>query len=90
MVNWERIERDWKRFKVPAKRNWDRLSENELLQINGNRHTLCSKVQQAYGIGKNEAELQVDEWASGQEPHRMADQLAGTQTQTQTQRQSGF
>ena len=83
-MNWDRIEQDWKRFKVQAKRKWDRLSENELLQINGSRDQLCAKIQQAYGIGKSEAELQIEEWASGQNPRAPADHLDGGQTQRQS------
>lgn len=85
-MNWDRIEQNWKHFKVQAKRNWDRLSENELLQINGNRDELCSKVQQAYGIGRSEANLQIDEWLSTLgRPASTAPLVGG-----QSQRQSGF
>ena len=83
-MNWDRIERDWKRFKIQAKRNWDRLSENELRQVNGDREALCSKVRQAYGIGRSEAELQIDEWVASQDQRVPTEQPAASQTQRQS------
>ena len=49
-MNWD--ERSWTTYKVNAKLQWSKLSDEEL----------SSKLQQAYGISKEETEKQVAEW----------------------------
>jgi uncharacterized protein YjbJ (UPF0337 family) len=39
------------------------LTEDDLEQIRGEREVLAGKIQQRYGIAKEEATRQVDEWA---------------------------
>jgi uncharacterized protein YjbJ (UPF0337 family) len=81
-VDWNRIERDWQQYRLSAKRRWDRLSENELRQINGKHDELCAKIQQAYGISRQEAELQIADWT------RAPDESAGRQQHESVQYQS--
>jgi uncharacterized protein YjbJ (UPF0337 family) len=84
IVDWDRIERDWQQFRPIAKRWWDRLSENELMQINGKRDDLRTKIQQAYGLGRREAELQIADWADKQEEPTRCEQHQSFQSQSQT------
>jgi uncharacterized protein YjbJ (UPF0337 family) len=81
-VDWNQIERDWQRYRLSAKRRWDRLSENELRQINGKRDDLCAKIQQAYGVGRDEAELQIADWTHEQDEATRGQQRETVQDQT--------
>ncbi len=42
--------------------NWGKLTDDALTEVNGHREQLVGKIQEAYGIGKDEAEKQVKEW----------------------------
>jgi uncharacterized protein YjbJ (UPF0337 family) len=61
-VTWERIEREWGRFKHAAKRRWDRLGEQQLCAVKGRRYVLAARIKDAYGITLEEAERQIAEW----------------------------
>ena len=66
-MNWSTIERQWGQYKPRAKMRWSRLSDNELAYINGNHYELSAKIQQAYGVRREDAELQIAHWAREQE-----------------------
>lgn len=59
---WDRIAGQWKQFTGDVKNKWGKLTDDELLQINGRREYLVGKIQERYGIAKDEADRQVDEW----------------------------
>jgi uncharacterized protein YjbJ (UPF0337 family) len=61
-MNWERIEGDWMQFKGHVKKQWGKLTDDQLDVINGQREILAGKIRESYGIGKDEAERQIDEW----------------------------
>ena len=61
-MNWDRVEGNWKQLKGKAKQKWGKLTDDELDIIAGQRDELVGKVQQSYGLAKDEAEKQVDEW----------------------------
>lgn len=63
-MNWDTVKGKWKQAKGSAKVNWGKLTDDELTQIEGNRDKLVGKVQEKYGIAREEAEKQVDDWAS--------------------------
>jgi len=58
-MNWDRVEGNWKQFKGKIKQEWGKLTDDHLDVIAGNRDTLAGKVQEAYGIGADEAEKQI-------------------------------
>lgn len=63
-MNWDIIEGKWKQFKGSAKDNWGKLTDDDLDQAEGKREKLVGKIQEKYGIAKDEAEKQVDAWSS--------------------------
>jgi uncharacterized protein YjbJ (UPF0337 family) len=63
-MNWDRIEGNWKQLKGKAKVQWGKLSNDHLDVIAGKREQLVGRVQEQYGIGKDEAERQVDQFAT--------------------------
>ncbi len=58
-MNWDIIEGDWKQFKGHVKEKWGKLTDDKLDQIDGKRVRLAGTIQAAYGITKDQAELQV-------------------------------
>ena len=61
-MNWDIIEGKWKQMKGAVKQRWGKLTDDELDQLAGHRDKLVGKLQERYGINKDEAEKQVDEW----------------------------
>jgi len=62
-MNWDRIEGNWKQMKGKVQAKWGKLTDDHLDVIAGKREQLVGRVQEAYGVGKDEAEKQVDGFA---------------------------
>ena len=58
-MNWNIAAGNWKQFKGQVKARWGQLTDDHLDQIDGKRIELAGKIQEAYGITKDEAELQI-------------------------------
>ncbi len=61
-MNWDQIAGNWKKMSGTVKQKWGQLTDDDLTQIAGKRDQLIGRVQERYGIAKEEAERQVDDW----------------------------
>jgi len=61
-MNWDRIEGNWKQVTGRAKVQWGKLTSDDFDVIAGRREQLAGKIQERYGIAKDEADKQVSEW----------------------------
>jgi uncharacterized protein YjbJ (UPF0337 family) len=61
-MNWDRVEGNWKTFKGQVKQQWGKLTDDDLDIISGKRDELIGRIQNAYGLGRDEADRQVAEW----------------------------
>jgi uncharacterized protein YjbJ (UPF0337 family) len=59
---WGRIQSNWNHYKVAAKAQWSKLSDEQLDGSQGDRAHLGSSIEQAYGLGKDEVERQLAGW----------------------------
>lgn len=59
-MNWDQVKGNWKQVKGAIKAQWGRLTDDELDEINGEREKLIGKIQERYGIAREEAEKQVE------------------------------
>jgi uncharacterized protein YjbJ (UPF0337 family) len=62
-MNWDQIEGKWKQASGKAKEKWGKLTDDDLTTILGKRDQLVGRIQERYGIAKEEAERQVDEFS---------------------------
>jgi uncharacterized protein YjbJ (UPF0337 family) len=62
IMNWDRIEGDWKQFKGKVQQQWGKLTNDDMDIVEGNRTELLGVIQKRYGVAKDEAERQVDTW----------------------------
>jgi uncharacterized protein YjbJ (UPF0337 family) len=53
------IEGDWDQIKGKVKKNWGKLSNDDLSVIEGSYDTLVGKVKEVYGYTAKEAETQI-------------------------------
>tara|TARA_R110002049_G_scaffold12209_3_gene55015 strand:+ start:1044 stop:1247 length:204 start_codon:yes stop_codon:yes gene_type:complete len=65
-MNWEQVKGNWNIMKGKAKQQWGDLTDDELDRAAGVRDELIGQVQKRYGVAKDEAERQVDDWANKQ------------------------
>lgn len=58
-MNWDIIEGNWNQAKGKVKEQWGKLTDDDLSTISGKREQLAGKLQQRYGIAKDEVEAQL-------------------------------
>ena len=61
-MNEDRIKGKWKQLTGTVKEKWGKLTDDDLKVAEGNAEYLAGKVQERYGIAKDEAERQVKEF----------------------------
>jgi len=60
--NWDRIQGNWKQVAGKAKVQWGKLTDDDLEVVAGRRDQLAGKIQERYGVAKDEAEKQLTAW----------------------------
>ena len=61
-MNWDQVEGNWKQYSGKVKDKWGKLTDDDLTRIAGKRDQLLGRLQELYGIRREEAEKQVNEW----------------------------
>ena len=61
-MNTDQLQGKWKQMKGSIKERWGKLTDDDIDVINGRNEQLVGKIQEKYGIAKEEAQRQVDEW----------------------------
>jgi uncharacterized protein YjbJ (UPF0337 family) len=65
-MNWDRVEGNWKTLKGQVKQQWGKLTDDDLDVINGKREELLGRIQNAYGMSRDDADRQIREWEKNQ------------------------
>ena len=61
-MNWDQIAGDWKQFEGRVQKQWGKLTNDDLQQAKGDQRILVGKIQERYGVTKEEAEHQIKTW----------------------------
>jgi uncharacterized protein YjbJ (UPF0337 family) len=61
-MDWNRVEGNWKQVKGAIKEQWGKLTDDDLTAINGQRDKLEGKIQERYGIAKDQTRTDIDTW----------------------------
>ena len=61
-MNEDRIKGQWKQLAGKLKAKWGKLTDDDLRIAEGNSEYLAGKIQERYGIAKDEAKRQIDEF----------------------------
>ncbi len=61
-MNDDRIKGNWKQLTGKIKAKWGDLTDDDLTRAEGDQEYLVGKVQERYGIAKDEAARQVKEF----------------------------
>jgi uncharacterized protein YjbJ (UPF0337 family) len=54
-MNWDRVKGNWKQLKGLARTGWGKLIDDHVIAMAGRREICAGKLQEAYGIGREEA-----------------------------------
>lgn len=65
-MNGDQVEGNWKQIKGNVKQHWGMLTDDQLDVIAGKRDQLVGKIQEVYGISKDEVEKQLSDWQKRQ------------------------
>jgi uncharacterized protein YjbJ (UPF0337 family) len=61
-MNWDRIEGNWKQVVGKARAQWGKLTDDDFNIVAGRREQLAGKIQERYGVAKEDADRQISEW----------------------------
>lgn len=53
---------NWKQFVGDVKKEWGKLTDDQVQQIDGDREKLIGEIQESYGVARDEAEKKVEDW----------------------------
>jgi uncharacterized protein YjbJ (UPF0337 family) len=62
LVKEERFKGTWQQFKTEVKREWDQVTENDLLEAEGDYIKFLGIVQERYGDRKEQVNRWIEEW----------------------------
>jgi len=62
-MNWDQVQGKWKQMKGSVKQQWGKLTDNDLEVIDGQKDKLVGRLQERYGITKEEASRQIQDWS---------------------------
>lgn len=72
-MNWDIVEGNWKQFKGKVRTRWGKLTDDQLDLIAGKRIELAGKIQEAYGVSKDEVEEQIKLFEEQMRDFKIAD-----------------
>lgn len=61
-MNQDTIKGQWKQLSGSIKKRWGKLTDDDLTRAEGSAEYLAGKLQERYGIARDEAEAQVNEF----------------------------
>jgi uncharacterized protein YjbJ (UPF0337 family) len=61
-MNWDQVEGNWKQIQGTMREQWGKLTDDDIEVIAGRRDRLIGKLQERYGIVREEALRLADDW----------------------------
>ena len=73
-MNWDQVEGKWKQMKGGIRKQWSKLTDDDLEYMAGSKDQFVGRLQERYGVAREDAQRQADEWLRAQgefdEPRR--------------------
>lgn len=62
-MNWDQVKGNWKQATGKVKEKWGKLTDDDLMAVEGRRDQLAGKLRERYGYDKEQVERELDEFA---------------------------
>lgn len=69
-MNRDILEGRWEQLKAEAKGRWAELTDDDIAAVGARKDSLIGRLQERYGLLKEDAESQIDIWLSSLDRHR--------------------
>jgi len=63
-MNWDQVKGSWKQVQGQVKQKWGKLTDDDLSVVAGKRDELAGVLQQKYGVAKEQAERELDDFVN--------------------------
>lgn len=61
-MNWDQVSGNWTQFKGKLREKWGDLTDDDMARLEGNREQLVGRIQERYGMARQDAERQISDW----------------------------
>ena len=65
-INAQELQGQWNNLRGQVKQKWGQLTDDDLDVISGSRDQLEGKIQERYGLAKDQVRRDVDDWYAAQ------------------------
>ena len=65
-MNKDTLKGQWKQFRGQVRKQWGKLTDDDIDQMQGNAEQLVGKIQERYGRTREQAEQELDRWLDRQ------------------------
>ncbi len=62
MANKDVLKGKWHEFKGKVRKQWGKLTDDDVERVNGSTEELAGVIQQKYGYAKERAEKEIEQW----------------------------
>jgi uncharacterized protein YjbJ (UPF0337 family) len=69
-MNWDQIAGQWKQFSGAVRQEWSKFTDDDLEYIGGTKDKLVGRLQEKYGLAKEEADRRAERWLQAQKETR--------------------
>ena len=63
-MNWNQIKGNWKQYTDKIQEKWGLLTDDDMAAIAGKRTRLAGKLQERYGLEKEQAHKELDKFTT--------------------------
>jgi uncharacterized protein YjbJ (UPF0337 family) len=64
-MNWDQVEGQWKDLKGTVREKWAKFTDDDVELIAGKKDRFVGKLQERYGLAKDRAEMEIDDYIKG-------------------------
>ncbi|MBL8551215.1 MAG: CsbD family protein [Hyphomonadaceae bacterium] len=61
-MNWTQLSGKWDQVRGQVQQQWGKLTDDDIAIAKGSRDELVGRIKERYGIAKEDAQAQVDQW----------------------------
>ena len=68
-MNNDILKGQWTELKGKAREQWGKLTHDDVEQVKGEAEQLAGRIQERYGVARDEAHRQIDNWLHRRDTH---------------------